>query len=198
MALEIIETPLAGLRLIQPQVYRDERGFFLESYRQRALAEVGIQAEFVQDNHSRSVRNVLRGLHYQDMSAPMAKLVRCTRGAIYDVAVDLRVGSPTFGQWFGVELSEDNHQQLYVPVGFAHGFAVLSEIADLQYKCTNYYAPQAEGAIRWDDAEIGIVWPITNPLLSTRDSTAMGLRQYREKPAFAWPVSLVADRVSDQ
>jgi dTDP-4-dehydrorhamnose 3,5-epimerase len=198
MEIKVSTTPLSDLLLVRIEPIGDSRGFFIETYHKQAFAEASLNTEFVQDNHSRSVRNVLRGLHYQDMSAPMAKLVRCTRGAIYDVAVDLRVGSPTFGQWFGVELSEDNHQQLYVPVGFAHGFAVLSEIADLQYKCTNYYAPQAEGAIRWDDAEIGIVWPITNPLLSTRDSTAMGLRQYREKPAFAWPVSLVADRVSDQ
>jgi dTDP-4-dehydrorhamnose 3,5-epimerase len=184
MAIEIADTPLPGLKLIQPQVFRDERGFFLESYHHRVWTEAGLTGAFVQDNHSRSTRGVLRGLHFQDMSAPMAKLVRCTRGVIFDVAVDLRVGSPTFGRWFGVELTEDNQTQMYIPVGFAHGFVVLSDFADLQYKCTNYYTPQAEGAIRWDDGDIGIDWPVKDPILSRRDKTAMSLQQYRQAPAF--------------
>jgi len=189
MGIQLIDTPLPGLKCLQPQVFRDERGFFLESYSQRTLSGLGLQEVCIQDNHSRSVRGVLRGLHYQDMSAPMAKLVRCTRGAIFDVAVDLRAGSPTFGRWFGVELTEENHTQLFVPVGFAHGFAVLSEVADLQYKCTNYYTPQAEGAIRWDDAQIGIEWPIRDPILSRRDAAAMSLRDYSHQPAFRWPMA---------
>lgn len=193
MGIQLIDTPLRGLKCLQPQVFRDDRGFFLESYSQRALSELGLRGVFIQDNHSRSTRGVLRGLHYQDMSAPMAKLVRCTRGAIFDVAVDLRLGSPTFSQWFGVELTEENHKQLFLPVGFAHGFAVLSEVADLQYKCTNYYAPQAEGAIRWDDADIGIGWPLQNPVLSKRDAAAMSLHGYLQQPAFTWSPDSVAD-----
>ncbi|MGQ0600086.1 MAG: dTDP-4-dehydrorhamnose 3,5-epimerase [Anaerolineales bacterium] len=193
MGTQLIDTPLHGLKYLQPQVFRDDRGFFLESYSQRTLSGLGLQEVFIQDNHSRSVRGVLRGLHYQDMSAPMAKLVRCTLGVIFDVAVDLRFGSPTFGQWFGVELTEENHKQLFVPVGFAHGFAVLSEVADLQYKCTNYYAPQAEGAIRWDDADIGIGWRLQNPVLSKRDAAAMSLHEYLQQPAFTWSPESVAD-----
>lgn len=177
---------LAGVLVIEPQVFRDSRGFFLESYHQRDFAAVGLAEAFVQDNHSRSARGVLRGLHYQDMTAPMGKLVRCTQGAIFDVAVDVRVGSPTFGQWVGVELSAENFKQLWVPVGFAHGFVTLSEVAEVQYKCTNFYAPAAEGCIRWDDPQIGISWPVQAPLLSARDQHAHTLAEYARAPAFTF------------
>lgn len=183
-AITITTTPLDGLLVIAIPVFRDARGFFVESYHQRKFAELGLAARFVQDNHSRSTKGVLRGLHYQNMTAPMAKLVRCTHGTVFDVAVDLRLGSPTFGQWFGVELTEENHTQLFVPVGFAHGFVVLSHVADIQYKCSNFYTPTAEGAVLWDDPEIGVAWPVTEPILSPRDQAAMSLRQYRGRPAF--------------
>jgi dTDP-4-dehydrorhamnose 3,5-epimerase len=184
MNTTLIPTPLEGVVLLEPLVLRDDRGFFLESYHQRRWVELGIDVAFVQDNHSRSAHGVLRGLHYQDLTAPMAKLVRCTRGRVFDVAVDLRLGSLTFGRWFGVELSEDNQRQLFVPVGFGHGFQVVSEIAEVQYKCSNYYAPAAEGAVLWNDPELNIAWPVPAPSLSRRDQAARSLAQYREAPAF--------------
>ena len=163
---------------------RDERGFFLEAYHERRLAEAGIRDQFVQDNHSRSKQGVLRGLHYQDLTAPMSKLVRCANGSILDVAVDLRIGSPTFARWFKTELSDTNMQQLYIPVGFAHGFLALSEWADVEYKCGGYYEPQAEGAIAWNDRELNISWPTSDPVLAPRDASAPSLQQYLERPAF--------------
>lgn len=184
MPLTIYSIPLSGVFVIEPRVFRDARGFFLESYHQRDLAAAGLNETFVQDNHSRSAHGVLRGLHYQDRTAPMGKMVRCTRGSIFDVAVDVRAGSPTFGQWFGVELTEDNFKQLWVPVGFAHGFVTLSEVADVQYKCTNFYTPAAEGSLRWDDPQIGIRWPVAAPILSARDQQARALADYVQAPAF--------------
>jgi dTDP-4-dehydrorhamnose 3,5-epimerase len=177
-------TPLAGLYVIDIDFFRDERGFFIENYHQRDFAAAGITADFVQDNHSRSAARVLRGLHYQDMTAPMGKLVRCTFGAIFDVAVDLRVGSPTFGRWFGLELTGDNMKQLYVPPGFAHAFVTLSEAAEVQYKCTGFYTPASEGTLTWNDPDVGIAWPVAEPILSRRDQNGQSLRQYLEKPAF--------------
>jgi dTDP-4-dehydrorhamnose 3,5-epimerase len=188
-AFALIPTPLEGLFVVDVPVFRDARGFFLESYHRRKFAELGCTAEFVQDNHSRSAAGVVRGLHYQDLTAPMAKLVRCTRGVIFDVAVDLRVGSPTFGRWYGLELSEENARQLFVPVGFGHGFAVLSDWADVQYKCTGFYTPAAEGGVAWDDPEIGISWPVKTPLVSPRDRTGLSLRQYQAQPVFHYPVA---------
>lgn len=174
--------------LLETRVFKDERGFFLESYHQRDLAQLGFTAVFVQDNHSQSRAGVLRGLHYQDLSAPMGKLVRCTRGVIFDVAVDLRAGSPTFGRWTGAELTEENARQLWVPIGFAHGFKVLSERAEVQYKCTNYYTPAAEGVLRWDDPDVGVVWPGPAPLVSERDARGRSLREYQAQPAFPYPL----------
>jgi dTDP-4-dehydrorhamnose 3,5-epimerase len=197
MRINLITTTLPDLFIVETNPVQDERGFFLESYQRRSFAEVGLDATFVQDNHSRSRAGVLRGLHYQDMTASMTKLVRCTRGAIFDVAVDLRWGSPTFGCWFGVELSESNFRQLYVPVGFAHGFLVLSDVADLQYKCSNYYAPAAEGAVRWDDPALGIDWPLTQPVLSQRDRQAKTWAEYCQSPAFSYPVEMVAQSSRD-
>ncbi len=189
MTLMTTLTPLSGVVVFEPQIFRDPRGFFLESYHQRKFAEIGFTETFVQDNHSRSTQGVLRGLHYQDMTAPMGKLARCTLGAVFDVAVDLRVGSPTFGRWFGVELSADNAKQLWIPAGFAHGFAVLTDAAELQYKCTNFYAPETEGAVKWNDPDLGIEWPISDPIISQRDQQAMSLKRYLEQPAFHYSAS---------
>ncbi|MCC6382464.1 MAG: dTDP-4-dehydrorhamnose 3,5-epimerase [Dehalococcoidia bacterium] len=184
--MRVTKTDLDQVLVVESEVYRDERGFFLEAYHRRDYAEAGIACEFVQENHSRSGRDVLRGIHYQDLTAPMAKLVRCTAGAILDVAVDLRLGSPTFARWVGVELTAGNARQLFVPVGFGHAFLVLGEAAEVQYRCSGYYAPAAEGAIRWDEGEIGIRWPIANPILSARDQVAMTLARYCQAPAFRY------------
>lgn len=186
MAIQVTQTGLEGLLLIEPEVFHDPRGFFLESYNKREFAKWGIALEFVQDNHSRSIHKVLRGLHFQDMTAPQAKLVRCTLGRILDVAVDLRVGSPTFAQWFAVELSPENARQLLVPVGFAHGFAVLSEVAEVQYKCDAYYTPSAEHVVLWNDPDIGIRWPFSDPILSKRDQAGMSLKDYLAAPKFVY------------
>lgn len=162
--------------LITPQVFEDERGFFMECFRQNEFeAQCGAHS-FVQENHSRSKQGVLRGLHYQ-VERPQGKLVRVTRGEVFDVAVDIRQSSPTFGKWVGVYLSEANKQMLWVPPGFAHGFYVSSEEAELQYKCTDYYAPEHERCIRWDDPGIGIEWPSSDPLLSIKDSKGSYLLQ---------------------
>ncbi|HWO93801.1 MAG TPA: dTDP-4-dehydrorhamnose 3,5-epimerase [Dehalococcoidia bacterium] len=182
----MVKTKLPGVLIIDTDFFRDERGFFIESYHRQRYAEHGITDEFVQDNHSRSAKGVLRGLHYQDMTAPMGKLVRCTRGAIWDVAVDLRAGSPTFGQWVGVELTEQNMRQLLVPVGFGHGFVALEDGSDVQYKCTGFYTPASEGTIAWNDADLGIEWPIADPIVSKRDSQGRSLREYAAAPAFRY------------
>ena len=165
--------------LIEPRVFGDERGFFMESFNQRAFNEAtGTDHPFVQDNHSRSSRGVLRGLHYQ-IRQPQGKLVRVTSGAVFDVAVDLRTSSPTFGQWVGAELSADNHRQLWVPPGFAHGFLVLSNSADFLYKTTDYYAPEHERSLAWNDPDLAIAWPEVGaaPTLSAKDAAAPSLAQ---------------------
>lgn len=171
-------TPIAGLLVLEPQVFGDARGFFMESFNQKRFHQLtGLDLSFVQDNHSRSAKGVLRGLHYQ-IQQPQGKLVRAVTGAIFDVAVDIRKSSPTFGRWFGVTLSEDNRLQLWVPAGFAHGFVVLSETADVLYKTTDYYAPPFERCIRWNDPTIGIDWPYPGePRLSAKDAAAVGLDQ---------------------
>jgi len=184
MEIHVTPTKLAGAVLIDTEFFRDERGFFIENYHRRRFAEHGLNYDFVQDNHSRSEAKVLRGLHYQDTTAPMGKLVRCTAGRVLDVAVDIRVGSATFGQWIAVELTEDNMRQVMVPAGFAHGFLTLSDCAEVQYKCTGYYTPSAEGSIVWNDPDLGIVWPIPDPLLSDRDRNARSLSEYLKAPAF--------------
>ena len=161
--------------LIEPTVFGDDRGFFMETYHAERFAKHGIPQAFVQDNHSRSKRGTLRGLHYQDPQ-PQGKLVRCTRGAIFDVAVDIRRGSPSFAKWFGVELSEENRKMLWVPPNFAHGFCALTDDADLVYKCTQIYRPEFDRVLLWSDAEIGITWPVSSPLLSPKDAAAPTLR----------------------
>ena len=158
--MKIIETSLPGVLVIEPKVFGDKRGFFLESFREDVLQEAGINAHFVQDNHSRSKQGVLRGLHYQ-LNQTQGKLVRVATGAVFDVAVDVRFGSPNFGKWYGTELNEDNMRMMYVPPGFAHGFVVLSEYADFLYKCTDYYHPESEQGIAWDDPELDIDWNIS-------------------------------------
>jgi dTDP-4-dehydrorhamnose 3,5-epimerase len=170
-------TTIPDVFVIEPKVFGDARGFFYESFNQRAFDDaVGRPVQFVQDNHSRSAKGVLRGLHYQ-LQQPQGKLVRVVRGAVFDVAVDIRKSSPTFGRWVGVELSEDNQKQLWVPEGLAHGFLVLSETADFLYKTTDYYAPTHERSIRWNDPAIGIAWPDVGkaPLLSAKDAQALAL-----------------------
>lgn len=169
---------LAGLILIEPRVFSDERGFFLESFRGDLFREAGIDCDFVQDNHSLSRRNTLRGLHFQTTPG-QAKLVRCSRGAIWDVAVDIRPGSPTFGKWEGRELNAENHHQLFIPIGFAHGFAVLSEVAEVQYKCSAIYNAATEAGIAWDDPELAIDWKVDAPILSGRDQKNPSFATYR-------------------
>ena len=182
--MQVERLAIEGPLLITPRVIGDERGHFFESWNRRRFAEVlGFDAseapEFVQDNHSRSQRGVLRGLHYQIAPEPQAKLVRCVRGAIFDVAVDLRRESPSFGRWVAATLSEDNHQQLWVPVGFAHGFLTLSETAEVLYKTVGYWNRDCERSLRWDDPAIGITWPATGvqPLLAEKDAAAPGLAE---------------------
>jgi dTDP-4-dehydrorhamnose 3,5-epimerase len=166
--MQIIETKLPGVLIIEPRVFADSRGFFLESYSYRDYAAQGIRDVFVQDNHSKSAKGVVRALHYA-VAPGQAKLVRVAVGEVFDVAVDIRWGSPTFGQWVGVTLSAENHRQLYIPVGFAHGFCVTSDAAEFLYKCSNYYDAKSERGIAWDDPALGIAWPVTSPLLSARD-----------------------------
>jgi dTDP-4-dehydrorhamnose 3,5-epimerase len=178
--MKIDTTAIDGVLVLEPRRFGDARGFFMESYNQRLFdAAVGAPVVFVQDNHSRSTRGVLRGLHFQRVPHAQGKLVRVVRGAVFDVAVDIRPGSATYGRWFGTELSADNHRQMWIPPGLAHGFLVLSESADFLYKTTDYYAPHAEGTLRWDDPEIGIDWPDIGmpPLLSPKDAQAPRLRE---------------------
>ncbi len=186
MKLTVTRTPLDGVVFIDTEFFADERGFFMESWHQRDFARAGLTATFVQENHSRSTRGVIRGLHYQDMRAPLAKLVRCTVGSIFDVAVDLRVGSPSFGRWVSVELSAGNKRQILIPEGFAHGFQALSEAVEVQYKQTGFYTPEAEAVLIWNDPDIGIAWPVPDPAVSARDGRGMSLAAYREKPAFSY------------
>ena len=177
--MKITETKISAVKLIEPNVFGDERGFFMETWNGKAFREAGIDATFVQDNHSRSVKNTLRGLHYQ-IKQPQGKLVRVTRGEVFDVAVDLRTNSPTFGQWVGEYLSEENNRMLWVPPGFAHGFLVTSETADFQYKCTDFYAPEYERSIRWDDPKLNINWGVSSSeevLQSNKDQAGKFLDQ---------------------
>jgi dTDP-4-dehydrorhamnose 3,5-epimerase len=169
--VRIEHTELPGVLVLEPRLFRDDRGFFYESFNTEVFArhaDAGLPAAFVQDNHSRSTERVLRGLHYQ-LERPQGKLVTCVHGAIFDVAVDIRVGSPTFGRWTGVTLSGDAPRYLWIPAGFAHGFCTLSPVADVIYKCTELYAPADEYGVRWSDPTIGITWPVRDPLLSPKD-----------------------------
>jgi dTDP-4-dehydrorhamnose 3,5-epimerase len=184
--MKVIETKLPGAVVIEPQVFGDARGFFYESYNEAKYREAGIVARFVQSNVSRSARGVLRGLHYQ-WPNPQGKLVSVLEGEVYDVAVDIRRGSPTFGQWAGVMLTADNHRHFWIPEGFAHGFCVASESAIFSYQCTALYDRDADAGIRWNDADIGIDWPVSEPLLSDKDAKAPLLREVPPErlPVFA-------------
>ena len=174
--MNIIETGISGAVIIEPQVYGDTRGFFMETFQaERYSKQAHIDLPFVQDNHSRSTRGVLRGLHFQK-TKPQGKLVRVVRGEVFDVGVDLRKDSPTFGNWQGVWLSEDNHRQLWLPPGLAHGFIVTSDSADFEYKCTDYYDPNDEGCLIWNDPDIGIDWPSEGPLLSDKDKVGLSFK----------------------
>jgi len=184
MMLKISETPLPGVLVIEPRVFVDDRGFFLETFQASRYEAAGIGATFVQDNFSRSRRGTLRGLHFQEPKA-QGKLVQVLNGSAFDVVVDVRRGSPTFGQWFGMELSGDAPKQMWIPPGFAHGFCVTSDVADFHYKCTALYAPEAERSIRWNDPAIGIAWPVAQPLLSDKDAQAPLLADAPALPAFA-------------
>ena len=181
--MEVLPTRLPGLVLLAPRVFGDERGFFVETYREALWSQHGIPTDFVQDNHSRSRRGTLRGIHFQTHPG-QGKLVRCSRGAVYDVVVDLRTDSPTFGEWEAVRLDDERHLQLWIPVGFGHGFCVLSDVADFAYKCTNVYDPATEAGIRFDDPDVGIEWPDIELLYSERDHTAPRLAEVRDELPF--------------
>ena len=176
--MKVTPTAIPDVLVIEPRVFGDARGFFYESFNQKAFNEAtGLSLKFVQDNHSRSAKGVLRGLHYQ-IKQPQGKLVRVVRGAVFDVAVDIRKSSPTFGKWVGMELSEDNHKQLWIPAGFAHGFVVTSNSAEFLYKTTDYYAPEHERCLAWSDQDIAIDWPLTTqPSLSAKDQQGLALRE---------------------
>lgn len=177
---------LRGLFRLTPRVFEDDRGFFYESYRESVLKEAGLNTHWVQDNHARSRKGTVRGLHFTRGEGQI-KLIRCTRGAVWDVAVDIRPDSPTLGQWEAVELSEANRAMLYVPVGFAHGYAALSEAAECQYKCSTEYQPDLDAGILWNDPDIGVEWPVETPILSEKDRKAPPLREYLASIGKAWP-----------
>ncbi len=177
--MKVTTTAIEGVLIIEPRVFGDERGFFFESFNQRAFNEaVGHTVDFVQDNHSRSAKGVLRGLHFQRPPHAQGKLVRVTQGSVFDVAADIRADSPTFGRWVGVELSGANHRQMWIPAGLAHGFLVTSDSADFLYKTTDYYRPESEGSVRWDDPDLAIAWPLDGitPALSAKDAAAPRMR----------------------
>lgn len=175
--MEVIQTEIPDVKIVQPKIYGDNRGFFLETFEQKRYQEMlGINLNFVQDNHSRSQKDVLRGLHFQTKN-PQGKLVRVVRGKVFDVAVDIRKDSKTYGKWISVVLSEDNKTQLWIPPGLAHGFLVLSDIADFEYKCTNYYDPTSEACLLWNDPTVNIKWGISNPILSEKDKLGKTLKE---------------------
>lgn len=179
--MKITKTKLDGVLIIEPDVFGDNRGFFMESWNKKKMSELGFDYEFVQDNHSRSaVKGTLRGIHFQKGDKAQAKLVRCVKGAVLDVAVDLRKNSTTFKQWVGVELSAENKKQLLIPRGFGHGFVTLTDDVEFLYKADNYYAPEADAGIRWNDPDIGVEWGIENPILSEKDKKNPFLKDYKE------------------
>jgi len=175
--LRIHKTKIEGPLIIEPDVFKDERGFFMESWSKKKFTDIGLDVDFLQDNHSRSIGNVVRGLHFQTFPG-QAKLVRCVRGKIWDVAVDIRKDSPTIGKWAGVELSEENKRMFFIPVGFAHGFATLDDLNDVLYKCSSLYDPKTESGIAWNDPDIGVDWKLRNPLLSRRDMENQSFQEY--------------------
>jgi dTDP-4-dehydrorhamnose 3,5-epimerase len=177
--MKIIATPIDGLLVLEPDIFRDERGFFLETFHEQKYENLGIEKHFVQDNLSFSSKGILRGLHFQ-YRHPQAKLVQVLFGEVFDVAVDIRQGSPTFGKWFGIMLSQDNLYQMFIPEGFAHGYCVISQTALFAYKCSDFYSPAHEGGLLWSDPDIGIQWPVSDPLLSQKDSRLPRLSEFPE------------------
>jgi dTDP-4-dehydrorhamnose 3,5-epimerase len=184
MEIQVMKSELDGILIIEPDIFRDDRGFFTESYSKRAFQQHGLDYTFVQDNHSRSKRGVLRGFHYQDKTAPQYRLVRCTLGEIWDVVVDLREGSPTLGKWLGISLTSENRKQILIAPEFAHAFVTISEFAEVQYKCTNFHTPSAEKGLFWNDPDIGVLWPLKDPILSSKDSNQMSFSEYLKNPCF--------------
>lgn len=180
MEIRVESRHLGDVVVLAPEIFQDSRGFFMETFREDQFKAHGLPCHFVQDNHSRSAKGVTRGLHFQ-WDPPMGKLMRVTLGTAFLVAVDIRKGSPTFGKWFGIEASAENRRQVWAPAGFARGFCVLSEVAEIQYKCTGLYNSRAESGIRWDDAQIGVEWPVSEPLLSEKDRKAETLEQWLAK-----------------
>lgn len=178
--MKVIKTKLSGVIIIEPKVFNDSRGFFKENFHVQCYRDIGIDYDFVQDNYSQSQKGVLRGLHFQ-VTKPQGKLVSCLRGAVFDVAIDINPLSLTFGQYVGVELTEENHRQLWVPPGYAHGFCVLTDIADFHYKCTDYYDPNDESGVIWNDPDININWPIEQPLLSNKDAKLPLLKEFERR-----------------
>lgn len=187
--MNVSTTPLEGLLILEPRVFEDSRGFFLETFNAERYQRAGLPRDFVQDNWSRSCRDTLRGLHFQEPRG-QGKLVWVTRGAVWDVAVDIRTGSPTFGRWFGLELTETNRKQLWIPPGFAHGFCTVSDVADFTYKCSEAYAPDCEQSILWSDAALAIDWPTRAPLLSKKDAAAPLMKDARRLPTYPKPAPL--------
>jgi len=187
--VKTIPTELGGVVVIEPQVFADARGFFFESYNAQRYAKAGIACGFVQDNHSRSTRNTIRGLHYQ-FRRPQAKLLRVVRGSVFDVVADIRRGSPTFGRWVGIELSAENKRQIFVPAGLAHGFCVTSDDAEVEYKCSDFYVPDDQHGVLWSDRTIGIAWPVREPILSDRDRAYLPLTVDRDDLPTYEPVPL--------
>ena len=183
---QLIETDISEVLLIETVRFEDERGFFMESFNKQLFEELGIPVNYVQDNHSLSKNGVIRGIHYQNMTAPIGKLVRCTVGKILDVAVDLRVGSPTFGKYVKATLSEENNRLLYLPEGFGHAFLSLADRTEIQYKCTGYYSPSSEGTVLWKDSKIGIDWDVLDPSVSPKDKKGQTLDEYLKNPAFVY------------
>ena len=181
MQIRVVDEPIPGLKVLATEAFEDERGFFLEAFRADQFEALGLPTLFVQDNHSRSVKGVVRGLHFQ-WEPPMGKLMRVTVGSAYLMAVDIRKGSPTLGKWFGLEVSAKNKLQIWAPAGFARGFCVLSDVAELQYKCTGIYNPKGESGIRWNDPAIGITWPVESPILSAKDQNAQLLSDWLARP----------------
>jgi dTDP-4-dehydrorhamnose 3,5-epimerase len=185
MKITTIQTEIPGIILIETDFAKDERGFFIEAWNKKTYSEAGLIFDFVQENHSGSKKNTIRGLHYQDISAPLAKLVRCIAGKVFDVAVDLRLNSPTYKKWYSVELDSEKKNQIFIPVGFAHGFCAVSDWAEIEYKQTGYYVPNAEKTIIWNDPDLNIPWPTENPLLSDKDKEGISFKDYEINPSFS-------------
>jgi dTDP-4-dehydrorhamnose 3,5-epimerase len=185
MDVEIYQTEMPGVRILVPQVFTDDRGFFMETHHQGKLAEKGIVLDFVQDNHARSKRNVIRGFHYQAGLGAQWRLIRCTVGEVWDVVVNIKLGSPQFGKGFGVNLSAENRKQLLIPPEFAHGYAVLSDTAEVQYKCSAHHRPGVERCLAWNDPDVAVAWPVADPILSVKDrTTGRSLKDYTQTPDF--------------